>query len=293
MALRIVTAEERFKQMLAKVSILLLGPVKIGKTTQAMTLPAETTLFLDFEAGMKSIATWRGRSIPLRTLREAWDIACLVGGPDPAVGPHKPFSQAHYDSVMSAYGSLLDMKTVKNVFFDSASDLTHVARVAAEQNAQSFNKHGVFDPRSMYGVLGRDMVDFFTHLQHAEGFNTIFVAKLDRHEDQLTGISYDIQMEGQQAARVLPGLVDLVVSMSTFDFDAANNQWSHNWGKGEHRAFCCHRINPFGLPAGGRFLGNIEMIEEPHLGKLIEKLNAPVKAQAEASLSHSFNLGKK
>lgn len=287
MALQIITADMRLQQMQAKTSVLMLGPPKIGKTSQVETLDAESTLVLDFEAGMKSVALWRGRSIPLRTLQEAWDVACLVGGPDPAVGPNKPFSMKHYEYVQQNYGSLIDMKTVKTVFFDSASDLTHVARVYNEQNPQAFNKHNVFDPRSMYGLIGRDMVDYFTHLQHAQ-LNTVFVAKLDRHTDALTGVSYEMQMEGQQAARILPGLVDLVVSMSLFDY-APETGWVHNWTAGAHRAFCCHRMNPWGLPAGGRSLGNIEMIEQPHLGKLIEKLNAPVKAQAMQSLNYSLS----
>jgi hypothetical protein len=64
--------------------------------------------------------------------------------------------------------------------------------------------------------------------------------------------------------------------MSDFDYDAATGVWSHNLGKGAHRAFCCRSPNPWGLPAGDRS-GRLELIEEPHLGRLIAKINAQQK----------------
>jgi hypothetical protein len=55
------------------------------------------------------------------------------------------------------------------------------------------------------------------------------------------------------------------------DFDTATGTWSHNLGKGAHRALCCQSPNPWGLPAGDRS-GRLDLIEEPHLGRLIQKL---------------------
>ena len=37
-----------------------------------------------------------------------------------------------------------------------------------------------------------------------------------------------------------------------------------------YRAFVCQTINPWGFPAGDRS-GRLAMIEEPHLGRLMEK----------------------
>ena len=67
----------------------------------------------------------------------------------------------------------------------------------------------------------------------------------------------------------MPYIVDQVITMS--DFDTATGTWSHNLGKGAHRALCCQSPNPWGLPAGDRS-GRLDLIEEPHLGRLIQKL---------------------
>lgn len=289
MALRIITADERMAQAHEKTSIFLIGPPKCGKTSQLFTLDPATTLVLDFEAGMKSVETWKGDSVPLRTIGDTWDIACLVGGPNPAVSSSRPFSQAHYDTVAEKYRGTIDMQKYRTVFFDSISDLSQVMRLYAEQQPASFNKHGIYDPRGMYGELGRNLVDLLTHMQHAP-LTVIFVGKLDQKTDDANRITYESQMQGQMAARILPGLVDFVVTMSLFDYyDEPKEKpigWVHNFESGTHRAFCCHRLNPWGLPAGGRSLGQLELIEEPNLGKLIDKINAPARLGAEQLLNH-------
>jgi hypothetical protein len=269
--LKIVTADERLAQLRKKTSALVLGPPKVGKTSLLKTLPEDTTLALDFEAGMKSVQSWKGQSIELRTLADTWDVVCLLGGPNPAVSPNKPFSSDHYAHVVSKYGSAIDTTRYRTLFFDSVSDLSHVARIHAEQQPAAFNKYGVYNPMGMYGELGRSLVDLFTHLQHAP-MNIIFVGKLDEKKDDAGRVTYEAQIEGQMAGRVLPGLVDIVVSMSLFDYDEKAG-WQHNFHLGKQRAFCCHRINPWGLPAGNRSPGAIDLIEEPHLGHLLDKVN--------------------
>lgn len=276
--LKIISADERLEHLRAKTSVLVLGPPKVGKTSLLKTLPEATTLALDFEAGMKSVQVWKGDSVELRTLAETWDIVCLLGGPNPAVAANKPFSTAHYEYVVKQYGGAIDVGRYKNIFFDSVSDLSHVARVHAEQQPAAFNKYGVFNPMGMYGELGRNLVDLFMHLRHAP-MNTIFVGKLDEKKDDANRITYEAQIEGQMAGRALPGHVDIVVSMSLFDFDDATG-WQHNFHFGQHRAFCCHRINPWGLPAGNRSPGSIDLIEEPHLGHLLDKINQPAVSAA-------------
>ena len=42
-------------------------------------------------------------------------------------------------------------------------------------------------------------------------------------------------------------------------------------GAKPYRAFGCSRPNPWGDPAGDRS-GKLAMVEEPHLGKLMEKI---------------------
>jgi hypothetical protein len=48
-------------------------------------------------------------------------------------------------------------------------------------------------------------------------------------------------------------------------------------GDGEpYRAFVCQTLNPYGFPAKDRS-GRLDVIEEPHLGRLMEKISGPVK----------------
>ncbi|MBO6773868.1 MAG: hypothetical protein JJ898_21305, partial [Thalassospira sp.] len=52
-------------------------------------------------------------------------------------------------------------------------------------------------------------------------------------------------------------------------------------GDGEpFRAFVCQTLNPFGFPAKDRS-GRLDQIEEPHLGRLMEKIGGPVKPASE------------
>jgi hypothetical protein len=71
-------------------------------------------------------------------------------------------------------------------------------------------------------------------------------------------------MEGAKTARELPGIVDQIITMQFIDF-----------GEGKPvRAFVCTQPNPWGWPAKDRS-GRLDQIEEPDLGKLINKLTKP------------------
>ena len=83
MALKIISADERMAQAHLRGSVFVGGGYKVGKTSLLYTLPADTTLALDFEGGFKSVETWRGDVIEIRDFVDAVDIACLIGGIDP------------------------------------------------------------------------------------------------------------------------------------------------------------------------------------------------------------------
>jgi hypothetical protein len=107
MPIRIVTADERLSSARNKTSIAIFGPPGVGKTSLLKTLPAEHTLCLDLEAGLKSVQDWQGVSIPIRTFTDALDMACLVGGIDPAAPANAFYSEAHNRHVTDLYPEIV------------------------------------------------------------------------------------------------------------------------------------------------------------------------------------------
>jgi hypothetical protein len=89
---------------------------------------------------------------------------------------------------------------------------------------------------------------------------------------------FEPEMVGGMTGRELPGIVDHVFSMSLFDCDE-KGIWVHNPKEGKIRAFVTQTINPWGLPAKTRS-DNLDLVEQPNLGKLLEKINQPARAGA-------------
>ena len=52
---------------------------------------------------------WRGDSLPLRTFEDALDIACLIGGINPAAEENAFFSEAHYRHLAAAHPDLVEL----------------------------------------------------------------------------------------------------------------------------------------------------------------------------------------
>lgn len=289
MALQIIKADQRMAQAKDKNSLLILGEYNVGKTSLLYTLPPEQTLALDFEGGFKSVETWAGDSISLRSFEDAQDIACLIGGPDPAAGPREPYCQSHYDHVAAEYKSF-DIAKYKYIFFDSISEMVARAKLKAK-NENWVVKKGtheiVQDGLGVFGDLAEDTLTLVRHMQHSAGRTIIFVGRLESVEEEGTKRTiWQAQVDGGKIKRELPGIVDQVITMGFFDY-SENIGWTHNpGGKGAHRAFCCRRQNSWGLPAKERTIGRLELIEEPHLGHLLEKINAPATEAAVAALKH-------
>lgn len=276
MALKIISADERMAAAHLRGSVFVGGGYKVGKTSLLYTLPADTTLALDFEGGFKSVETWGGDVIEIRDFVDAVDIACLVGGIDPSSGPNDMFSKEHYERCKAVYPDIAaKMDKYRYIFFDSVSRLSFAAAKFAKQQPEAFTEKGRYDAWGMYGLLAANMLAILNHMQHSRK-NCIFIGLMEDAQDDFKRHYWRIQMEGAKTARELPGIVDQVVTMEIFDFDEATGIWTLN-PNGAHRAFVCHRANPWGFPAGTRSVGNVELMEEPHLGRLIEKLNMPAK----------------
>jgi hypothetical protein len=94
MALPIITADQRLAERRG-VKGVLVGKAGIGKTSQLWALDAESTLFMDLEAGDLAVEGWAGDTVRPRTWKECCDVAVFVGGPNPALRDDQSFSQAH------------------------------------------------------------------------------------------------------------------------------------------------------------------------------------------------------
>lgn len=285
MALRIISADERLSTDRDKVTIAVFGRAKVGKTTLVSTLPHDKTLFVNFEAGMKSVQGYRGDTIDIRTWEDAQDIACLIGGVDPGafngkinakrdgweVGP-APFCQLHYQTAQLKYAAL-NLAKYRYTFWDSISYLTTLCMAWAKVQPSAFSeKTGRPDTRGAYGILAFEVVKLLKHVQHAQGINVIFVGGLLQETDEFNRESFRAQSEGARIAAEVPYIVDQILTLSDFDVDPTTGAPVHNLGKGKHRALCCSSPNPWGLPAGDRS-GNLNMIEPPNLWALIQKIN--------------------
>ena len=280
MALRIVTADERLAVANAKTTVAIFGPAGAGKTSLARTLPPDETVVIDLEAGMKSLQGWGGDSIPVRTFPDAADVACLVGGIDPAADAQGFFSEAHYQHVVGAYPDLAQMIARKRyVFVDSITDLTRQAMAWAKTRPEAFSdRTGKPDTRGAYGLLARETISLLKHLQHAPGRTVIFVGILERVVDEFGRETFQPQMEGGKVGRELPGIVDQVMTLSLFDPDpgsasaTGDDGWRHNATSGTTRRLVCQSGNAWSLPAKDRS-GQLDPTEHPNLMAVLDKIN--------------------
>jgi hypothetical protein len=276
MTFQIITADQRLSEKRG-IKGCIFGRWKIGKTSLLWTLDATKTLFIDLEAGDLAVEGWAGDTIRPRTWQECRDFAAYIGGPNPALRDNQPYSQAHYDYVCSQFGDASALDKYDTIFVDS---ITVAARLCFQwctgQPEAISEKTGKPDTRGAYGLLGREMIGWLTHLQHARGKNVWFVGILDEKTDDFNRRIYMPQIDGSKTGLELPGIVDQVVTMAEIKNDDGT----------AYRAFVCQTINPWGFPAGDRS-GRLAMIEEPHLGRLMEKIRQPLTKTAQERLEFS------
>lgn len=252
--------EERLAEE-SGVSLLLIGPTGVGKTSEAATIKPPP-LVIDIEAGILPIRHLPIASLPIRTFREFMDIVCAVGGPDPALPASSAYSAAHYEQV-SAKPELMGLAEFDTYFVDSFTALSRLSFIHCEQLPESFSDRGKRDVRAIYGAHARNLLAAANHLQHARGKTIIFVAILERTTDDTNTPVWGVQLEGSKTARELPGIVDQVVTMDWINF-----------GDGKPiRTFVCTSPNPWNYPAKDRS-GRLDQFEPPDLGKLIAKLTS-------------------
>jgi len=254
--MKIITAEERMRQQ-RYVKGALFGEHGIGKTSLLKTLNPETTLFLDLEGGDLAVQDVPVDQITINTWDEARNIACLVTGPNASKRPEQVYSQAHYDTIEK----VIDINKYQIIFWDSISVASRLCWQWATGQPDAFSdKTGKPDNRGTYGLVGRELIQWLTQIQHAN-HDIWVVGGLDRKEDDYGRTIWIPQIEGSKAANELPGIFDEIIAMVAMKNEEGNL----------YRAFVTNKVNPWGYPAKDRS-GKLELIEEPHLGKLMHKI---------------------
>ena len=268
--LPIITADQRFSEPRG-IKGCIFGRSGIGKTSLLWTLNASSTLFFDLEAGDLAIEGWPGDTIRPRTWQECRDFAVFIGGPNPALRDDQVYSQAHFDAVCEQFGDPSSIDKFETIFIDSITVAGRLCLQWAKGQPQAVSERsGKPDMRGAYGLHGQEMIAWLTHLQHTRGKNIWFVGILDEKLDDFNRRIFTPQIDGSKTGNELPGIVDEVIAMAEV-----------TEGDGEpYRAFVCQTLNAFGYPAKDRS-GRLDLIEEPHLGHLMEKISGPVKLASE------------
>ncbi len=266
--LPIISSKERLAQKRG-IKGCIFGTSGIGKTSLLWTLDPQKTLFINLEAGDLAIEGWDGDTIRPKTWPEFRDFTVFIGGANSALSNDQVYSQAHYDSVCKQFGDPCSLDRYETIFIDSLTVTGRLCFQWCKSQPQSYSdKTGKPDIRGTYGLQGQEMISWLTHLQHIRDKNIWFVGILDQKTDDFGRKLYSPQIEGSKTGLELPGIVDQVITMAEVN-DGENTPY---------RAFINHTINPYGYPAKDRS-GRLAMIEEPHLGKLMEKIKSPLQAR--------------
>ena len=270
MALPIISADERLSHRRG-IKAAIFGKCGLGKTSLLWTLPSEKTLFMDLEAGDLAVEGWNGDTIRPRTWTDCRDFAVFIGGPNPALRDDQVYSAAHYASVVAHYGEASILDRYDTIFVDSITVAGRLCFQWCRGQPEAFSdKTGKPDIRGAYGLHGREMISWLTHLQHTRAKNIVFVGVLDEKLDDFNRKLYVPQIDGAKTGLELPGIVDEVLTLAEVKSDDGSL----------HRAFVCQTLNNWGYPAKDRS-GRLDMIEEPHLGRLFEKISGPAKPASE------------
>jgi hypothetical protein len=274
MTLPIITADQRLSEQRG-IKGCIFGKAGIGKTSLLWTLPPKKTLFFDLEAGDLAIEGWGGDTLRPRTWKECRDFAVYIGGANPSLRDDQPYSQKHFESICERYGKPDYLNEIDTVFVDSITVAGRLCFQWCKGEPQALSdKTGKPDMRNAYGLHAQEMIAWLTHLQHTQNKNIWFVGILDEKRDKDTkSVFYEPQIEGSKTGLELPGIVDEVITLASLPAKDKEKTKAYH-------VFICHTVNPHGYPAKDRS-GRLECEEEPHLGRLMDKIRKKPKPAAQ------------
>lgn len=273
--LKIISADERLEKQ-SGIKGQIWGRFGSGKTAQLWTLDPATTLCVDLEAGMKAVQGWQGRSVSIRDWDGCRNVACWIGGPNPAARDDQPYSKAHHDFIIKEYGEF--PPDIKTVFIDSTSNAGRYCLHWAQGQPEAFSeKTGKKDMRGAYGLLSREFVAWAEQLQHVGPLHIWLVGGLDEKTDDFNRSFWIPMLEGSKGAAALPYIFDEVITLAELQTEAGTH----------YRAFVCTSPNHWGFPAKDRS-GCLEQLEEPSLGKLMAKIQSGKQVNLPANFTYSL-----
>lgn len=242
--------------------ILLVGPTGVGKTSLLRSVDPATVLFVDIESGDLAVQGLAVATIRPRTWPECRDLAVALAGADPSVSDSACYSAGHFAAVREQFSGLSRYQTI---FIDSITAVGRLCFSWSSQQPEAFSDRGKKDLRGAYGLHAREMVAWLLHLQQARPLNIVLVGILETIVDDFNRTEHRLQLEGARTGRELPGIVDQVITYQWLPMGDDNALT---------RAFVCTAPNQWRYPAKDRS-GRLDQLEEPHLGKLLNKLTEP------------------
>ena len=240
----------------------------IGKTTLLWTLPSGETLFLDLEAGDLAVEGWPGDTIRPRTWQECRDFAVFIGGANPALRDDQPYSQAHYRRRLRALRRSSRARPLR----DDLRRLDHRCRTPVLPVVQGAARGDLRENRQ----AGHQR-----HLRTARPRDDRLADPAAAHAEQERLVRRDPRREVRRLQPPLLRAADRRRQDSAASCRASSTR-SSPWPRSRPTTArptapsSATRSTRGSYPAKDRS-GRLDMIEEPHLGRLMAKIRGPVK----------------
>ena len=141
--MKIISADEHLAEK-AGATMLITGPSGVGKTSLLRTLKAEmlaTTLLVDIESGDIAVRDLPMASVRPRRWEECRDLACALGGFNPALPATAAYSEAHFNEVMKN-SELARLASYQILFVDSLTAAARLCFTWAEQQPEALTDRG-------------------------------------------------------------------------------------------------------------------------------------------------------